>query len=195
MPFWYPEIVHHSFGPPIPSVLHESCWQSINAQFASLLFCLLAPVEGTTVCFEIPLHSPPPKGGDGHLTTPPLLGGRTLWGEISRGGGGGQGASLGALCKDICCTGLCLTQTHSQRERARTEQGTGTAKELEPVTNSVWTGCLGECHARSAKFWMSANTRTLLSNTRTLLLAPFVKFLVPYWFSFSASYAFGMWRI
>ena len=31
----------------------------------------------------------------------------------------------------------------------------------------------GECHARSAKFWMSANTRTLVS-------APFHKFLVPY---------------
>ena len=30
-----------------------------------------------------------------------------------------------------------------------------------------------ECHARSAKFWMSANTRTLV-------LAPFHKFLVPY---------------
>ena len=35
----------------------------------------------------------------------------------------------------------------------------------------------GECRARSAKFWMSANTRTLL--------APFDKFLVPYWFFFS----------
>ena len=31
--------------------------------------------------------------------------------------------------------------------------------------------------ARSAKFWMSANTRTLL-------LAPFDKFLVPYWVFF-----------
>ena len=34
-------------------------------------------------------------------------------------------------------------------------------------------GGLWECHARSAKFWMSANTRTLV-------LAPFHKFLVPY---------------
>ena len=32
---------------------------------------------------------------------------------------------------------------------------------------------LRECHARSAKFWMSANTQTLV-------LAPFHKFLVPY---------------
>ena len=30
-----------------------------------------------------------------------------------------------------------------------------------------------ECYARSAKFWMSANTQTLV-------LAPFRKFLVPY---------------
>ena len=35
-------------------------------------------------------------------------------------------------------------------------------------------GTHGECHARSAKFWMSASTRTLL-------LAPFDKFLVPCW--------------
>ena len=35
--------------------------------------------------------------------------------------------------------------------------------------------------ARSAKFWMSANTRTLL-------LAPFDKFLVPYWGCFSFLY-------
>ena len=33
--------------------------------------------------------------------------------------------------------------------------------------------CQRECHARSAKFWMSANTRTLV-------LAPFHTFLVPY---------------
>ena len=32
---------------------------------------------------------------------------------------------------------------------------------------------VGECHARSAKFWMSPNTRTLVS-------APFHKFLVSY---------------
>ena len=35
-----------------------------------------------------------------------------------------------------------------------------------------------ECCARSAQFWM-------LANTRTLLLAPFDKFLVPYWGFFS----------
>ena len=31
---------------------------------------LLASVEGTTVCLEIPLQSPPPRG-DRHLATPP----------------------------------------------------------------------------------------------------------------------------
>ena len=41
--------------------------------------------------------------------------------------------------------------------------------------------------ARSAKFWMSANTRTLV-------LAPFDKFLVPYK-GFLASQAFRTWHI
>ena len=34
----------------------------INAKVASHVFCLLASVEGTTVCLEIPLQSPPPPG-------------------------------------------------------------------------------------------------------------------------------------
>ena len=50
----------------------------------------------------------------------------------------------------------------------------------------VWVTALGvlavdrlrECCARSAKFWMSANTWTLL-------LAPFDMFLIPYWGFFS----------
>ena len=65
-------------GPPITSVSHESRWQSINAKVASLVFCLLASVEGTAVCLEIPLQSPPPQGGDHHLATvtPPPLRGR-----------------------------------------------------------------------------------------------------------------------
>ena len=32
----------------------------INVKVASHVFSLLASVEGTTVCFEIPLQSPPP---------------------------------------------------------------------------------------------------------------------------------------
>ena len=36
-----------------------SHWQSINAEVASLVFCLLASMEGSTVCFEIPLPPPP----------------------------------------------------------------------------------------------------------------------------------------
>ena len=60
----YPEILYRSFGPPITSVLRESYWQSINAQVTSLVLCLLASVEGTKVCLEIPLQSPPPQGGD-----------------------------------------------------------------------------------------------------------------------------------
>ena len=45
-----------------------------------------------------------------------------------------------------------------------------------------------ECCARSAKFWM-------LANTQTRLLAPFDKFLVPYLGFFLSFYAFGMWHI
>ena len=44
------------FGYPITSVLHESRWWSINAKVASLVFCLLASVEGTTVCLGIHLQ-------------------------------------------------------------------------------------------------------------------------------------------
>ena len=56
-------------GSAVTSVPHESRWQSINAKVASLVFCLLASVEGTTVCLGIPLQSPPP---------PPRETGRTL---------------------------------------------------------------------------------------------------------------------
>ena len=43
----------------------------INAKVASHVFSLLASVEGTTVCLEIPLQSPPPPPGDHHLATVP----------------------------------------------------------------------------------------------------------------------------
>ena len=49
------------------------CWMKhigINAKVASHVFSLLASVEGTTVCLEIPLQSPPPPPpGDRHLAT------------------------------------------------------------------------------------------------------------------------------
>ena len=41
-------------------VLDETHWHRINAKVASHVFSLLALVEGTTVCLEIPLQSPPP---------------------------------------------------------------------------------------------------------------------------------------
>ena len=59
----YPEILYRSFGPPITSVFHESRWQSIDAKDTSLVFCLLASVEGTMVCLRIPLQCPPPPPG------------------------------------------------------------------------------------------------------------------------------------
>ena len=91
--FLYPEILHRSFGPPITSVLHESCWQSINANVASLVLGLLASIEGTPVCLEIPLQPPPPPGGDHHLATvsPPGGGGgrrlRATGGDFKGGAG------------------------------------------------------------------------------------------------------------
>ena len=57
-----------------------------------------------------------------------------------------------------------------------------------PLHTCVSVGMPCTQYAHSAKFWMSANTRTLL-------LAPFDKFLVPYRGFFLASYAFGMWHI
>ena len=58
--------------------LHESYWQSINAKVASLVFCLLASVEGTTIRLEIPLQSPPPRGRPSRATG----------GDFTAGGGG-----------------------------------------------------------------------------------------------------------
>ena len=55
-------------------------------------------------------------------------------------------------------------------------------EDLGNAMHAVRTQC-----ARSAKFWMSANTRTLA-------LAPFDKFLVPYK-GFLASQAFRTWHI
>ena len=51
----------------------------INAKVASHVFSLLASVEGTTVCLEIPLQSPPPPPGrpslGDRLPPPPIIAG------------------------------------------------------------------------------------------------------------------------
>ena len=70
----------------------NSHWHRINAKVASHVFSLLASVEGTTVCLEIPLQSPPPPGrpslGD-RLPPPPHPGDRrALTREFARGGQG-----------------------------------------------------------------------------------------------------------
>ena len=62
MLFSYPEVLYRSFGSSITFGLDETCWQRISAKVASHVFSLLASVEGTTVCFELPLQSPPPPG-------------------------------------------------------------------------------------------------------------------------------------
>ena len=54
----------------ISFVLDETHWHRINAKVASHVFSLLASVEGTAVCLEIPLQSPPPPPpGHRHLVT------------------------------------------------------------------------------------------------------------------------------
>ena len=61
----------------------------MRRKVASHVFSLLASVEGTTVCLEIPLQSPPP--GDRHLVTvsPPHPGDRrALPRDFARGAGG-----------------------------------------------------------------------------------------------------------
>ena len=71
-------------------MLDETHWHRINAKVASHVFSLLASVEGTTVCLEIPLQPPPPPG-DRHLATvsPPHPGDRrALTREFARGGQG-----------------------------------------------------------------------------------------------------------
>ena len=89
--FSYPEVLYRSFGSSITFVLDETHWHRINAKVASHVFSLLASVEGTTVCLEIPLQSPlpPPPPGHRHLVTvsPPHPGDRrALPRDFARGG-------------------------------------------------------------------------------------------------------------
>ena len=58
--FSYPEVLYRSFGSSITFVLDETHWHRINAKVASHVFSLRASVEGTTVCFENTLATPPP---------------------------------------------------------------------------------------------------------------------------------------
>ena len=51
-------------------------------------------------------------------------------------------------------------------------KGGGDPENRQRARTASWM-CFEDADARSAKFWMSANTRTLVS-------APFHKFLVPY---------------
>ena len=46
-------------------------WHCINAKVTSLVFSLLALVEGTAVCLEIPLQSSDPPGDRQLATIPP----------------------------------------------------------------------------------------------------------------------------
>ena len=59
----------------------------INAKVASHVFSLLASMEGTILCLEIPLQSPPPPGLGDRL--PPLPGRPSRANPgVCKGGGG-----------------------------------------------------------------------------------------------------------
>ena len=61
----------------------------INAKVASHVSSLLASVEGTTVCLEIPLQSPPRETVTWRPSPPPHPGDRrALTREFARGAGG-----------------------------------------------------------------------------------------------------------
>ena len=70
---------------------HVLATVGINAKVASHVFSLLASVEGTTVCLEIPLQSPPPPPGRPSLgDRPPRPPGRPSRANpgVCKGGGG-----------------------------------------------------------------------------------------------------------
>ena len=86
--------LHRSFGSAITFVLDETHWHRINAKVASHVFSLLASVEGTTVCLEIPLQCPPPPPGTPSLgDRPPPPPGRPPRATpgLCKGGGGYHG--------------------------------------------------------------------------------------------------------
>ena len=101
MLFSYPEVLYHCFGSSVTFVLDETHWQRINAKVTSHMFSFLASVEGTTVCLEIPLQSPPPPPGRpslGNRPPPPHPGDhRALTREFARGGEG-TSYSYSTLC-------------------------------------------------------------------------------------------------
>ena len=98
---------------------YNLCWMKhigINAKVASHVFSLLASVEGTTVCLEIPLQSPPPPG-DRHLATvsPPHPGDRrVLTREFARGAGGRKrfGTQHLAAWASLTCPQFSTPQMH-----------------------------------------------------------------------------------
>ena len=92
---------------PIGVVLDETHWHRINAKVASHVFSLLASVEGTTVCLEIPLQSPPPpRETVTRRPSPPTPhpgDRRALIWEFARGGGLVVTAQGGACATGVMC--------------------------------------------------------------------------------------------
>ena len=87
-------------GSSITFVLDETHWHRINAKVASHVFSLLASVEGTTVCLEIPLQSPPPPGDRRALTR-----------EFARGGEGRNSTFLNRRGVTAVAVETCLAPT------------------------------------------------------------------------------------
>ena len=116
-----------------------------------------------------------------HFPRCPL--GTVIWQPLGsvgqlRAGGWGQGrgfvgksANFGLLGMQPCHPPPPPAADESNKSKATCKTPIPSLFTPTPSLSSI--DFVRECHARSAKFWMSANTRTLV-------LAPFHKFLVPY---------------
>ena len=103
----------------------------INAKVASHVFSLLAAVEGTTVCLEIPLQSPPPprETVTWRPSPPPHPGDRrALTREFARGAGGTRRIALSYHhLGDFYTPSGALWAVHNLRARAPSPKHQGIA--------------------------------------------------------------------
>ena len=116
-------------------MLDETHWHRINAKVASHVFSLLASVEGTTVCLEIPLQCPPPPPGTpslgDRLPPPPGRPSRATPGLCK--GGGGYGA-LRARKVSSNVTEKNLQEQVHYRTPKRTTRGVKVDKQCKDAT-------------------------------------------------------------
>ena len=108
--FSYPEVLYRSFGSSITFVLDEAHWHQCESRFTRV--SLLASVEGTTLCLEIPLQPPPPGRPSLGDRLPPHPGDRrALTRRFARGAGarGVECFKRNQISSQIMCCGLLAT--------------------------------------------------------------------------------------